>query len=1105
MKKKNYLALALAVALSTGLPSFAQAQSAADFQDAEYDKSGGLELINAAEAYAQGYTGKGITLGICDSPINFANPEFNKKLQSYMATVLSVNDGPAGVYDWTDSNLEHGTHVAGIAAAGRNGIGMQGVAYDAEIMGTVNAQTVNTEGENVESMTLYDVYLSRPEVKIINNSWGDEKYLDSVVAGGMTPAKYEEHKAAFLNYFLYSQRLRAIAQDKLMVLAASNCGTTTSAEGSAIGLFSAGAGNNTINVTNIDNYTSRVNGEIIASNNLMDNGSSLAKYVEDTTVAARGDNILSANSAYASQGTLDISLGGTSMAAPFVTGSAALVQQAFPYMSAKQLGDVLLSTANDNITVQSGLVVTLQQTTGGSPVNQANIFVVDPALNGLSEDEIVNRCLSSNQGNSAWDLERLYPYGEVHVYYDTALQELVGQGVVDAGAAVRGPGALNARRLSSSDISGSYTVGGTNEQQALYTVDTKGYDSVWSNNIKEIKAGYIAADSTEEDLRARYAYYHTNWLSYSGVDAAYRAGAAVTTKTLMDVYNRQAADSGLVGLHVGLYKAGAGTLALTGTNTYAGSSIAAGGTLAINGSVAGDAWSITDSAAGTTGTISGSGTIGGSLYNHGIVRPAADGDLKVSGNFTSDGTIALVTSDAGQSARGIIAYGAANINGSTLQAVSGGSYLPDRSYTFLSAAGGITGSLTNTEGSAFSGLLSVGNVAVSGTSGAVTLALANHMGSLSGNQQWVYDSLADLVKNTQSDTVKQAQLGALLGASAETGRAALASAAQSGSADAGAVTMSSLSVMNAIGARSMYLSTAPLVQGGLSPARSEDDVTTRSALIPVDLGTTGSGWIKFSKSWESLGSNATKGHGFAASFGFDRSIGADWRLGEFFTYGDNSFTSVSSSLKNKDYRLGIYGIREKGAEQTFLYFDLGQQQNDSTRYIQAGGSYMADSSYKSHTIELGGRYAQDIDYGKAQSWHRKPYGEVQIVRYRQDGYTESGAGVWNQQAGSAGSTYGAVTIGMGVEKKMQNDELELHLGYKRVLAGSDPTYPVHWVDGADNGHTVRGSGLDKNLLVLGLHAEQNQEDGWRLAGDVELEQGHSQRNIQASVTLKKSW
>lgn len=80
----------------------------------------------------------------------------------------------------------------------------------------------------------------------------------------------------------------------------------------------------------------------------------------------------------------------------------------------------------------------------------------------------------------------------------------------------------------------------------------------------------------------------------------------------------------------------------------------------------------------------------------------------------------------------------------------------------------------------------------------------------------------------------------------------------------------------------------------------------------VDLGTTGSSWIKIQQKLESLGGNATKGHGFAASFGFDRSIGADWRLGEFFTYGDNSFTSVKAAdLKNKDYRLGIYGIREK--------------------------------------------------------------------------------------------------------------------------------------------------------------------------------------------------
>lgn len=72
-----------------------------------------------------------------------------------------------------------------------------------------------------------------------------------------------------------------------------------------------------------------------------------AKYAEDMGIAAAGHYLMSANSAFKSPGeNIDIPSSGTSMAAPVVTGSGGLVQQAFPYLSAKQIGDVLLSTSS---------------------------------------------------------------------------------------------------------------------------------------------------------------------------------------------------------------------------------------------------------------------------------------------------------------------------------------------------------------------------------------------------------------------------------------------------------------------------------------------------------------------------------------------------------------------------------------------------------------------------------------------------------------------------------------------------------------------------------------------------------------------------------------
>ena len=130
-KKKRILLLALELSLCSGN---VLAATETEFQTPEYYASFGLDVINAASAYAKGYSGKGIILGVCDQPANFLHPEFASKSFAKMLRDSWMTGGQPGVYDW--SKLDHGTHVAGIMAADRDGVGMHGVSYHAGLAGT---------------------------------------------------------------------------------------------------------------------------------------------------------------------------------------------------------------------------------------------------------------------------------------------------------------------------------------------------------------------------------------------------------------------------------------------------------------------------------------------------------------------------------------------------------------------------------------------------------------------------------------------------------------------------------------------------------------------------------------------------------------------------------------------------------------------------------------------------------------------------------------------------------------------------------------------------------------------------------------------------------
>lgn len=136
------------------------------FKTPEYYAGGGLDIINAAEAYARGFTGKGITLGILDTPLRTDHPELAGKAESVLPV---MENGQIYVPDWT-LNV-HGSHVGGIMAAMRNGQGMHGVAFDARLLGWAKFMGEISLPAGDET---FNLYASRSDVRIINNSWSLE-------------------------------------------------------------------------------------------------------------------------------------------------------------------------------------------------------------------------------------------------------------------------------------------------------------------------------------------------------------------------------------------------------------------------------------------------------------------------------------------------------------------------------------------------------------------------------------------------------------------------------------------------------------------------------------------------------------------------------------------------------------------------------------------------------------------------------------------------------------------------------------------------------------------------------------------------------------------
>ncbi|MBE8816678.1 S8 family serine peptidase, partial [Serratia marcescens] len=348
----------------------------ASWRSSEFNAEWGLGAIHADQAYAAGYTGKGIKLGIFDQPVYAKHPEFagenkvinlvTEGIREYTDPYIPVKKGDDFRYDGTpsvdsDGTLgSHGTHVGGIAAGSRDGGAMHGVAFNAQIISAENGDPGPEDGiilgnDGAVYKAGWDALVASG-ARIINNSWGigiTEKFDK----GGYDPAyphftvndaqkQFDQIKVILGTKpgGAYQGAIDAARSGVVTIFAAGNDGNLNNPDAMAgLAYFVPDIAPNWLSVASLQDPTNSGDYSISTF-------SSRCGYTASLCVSAPGTRVYSSvieGTSVENLTTGYAKYSGTSMAAPHVAGSVAVLMERFPYLNGAQVAEVLKTTATD--------------------------------------------------------------------------------------------------------------------------------------------------------------------------------------------------------------------------------------------------------------------------------------------------------------------------------------------------------------------------------------------------------------------------------------------------------------------------------------------------------------------------------------------------------------------------------------------------------------------------------------------------------------------------------------------------------------------------------------------------------------------------------------
>lgn len=260
--------------------------------------------------------GAGVLVAVVDTGIDLDHPEFAGRIATG-GTCFGGATACPGLAAQGDDNNGHGTHVAGIIAAAANGVGNTGVAPGASLL-AVKVLAGNGSG-SYSSVASGISYSASRGAKVINMS-----------LGGSSPSS------------VLLAPLQQAAATSVIVAAAGNSGNAYAPGYPAAYATQAGIVGSMIIVGSVG-----PNNVISSFSQTPGNGGCVAvgaktTCYKDVFLVAPGQSIYST---YMGGGYATMS--GTSMATPYVSGVAARVLGAAPYLTPQQVVSIMLQSAID--------------------------------------------------------------------------------------------------------------------------------------------------------------------------------------------------------------------------------------------------------------------------------------------------------------------------------------------------------------------------------------------------------------------------------------------------------------------------------------------------------------------------------------------------------------------------------------------------------------------------------------------------------------------------------------------------------------------------------------------------------------------------------------